>query len=64
MNRHTLLSLALAAAGSTLACASTDLGQQIVLEVTSTDAGAALEIVKRARALLTQGQLVSSAARP
>jgi hypothetical protein len=36
------------------------IGHQIVLEVTSTDAGAALEIVKRARALLTQGQIVSS----
>jgi len=37
-----------------------NIGQQIVLEVTSTDAGAALEIIKRARALLPQGQIVSS----
>jgi hypothetical protein len=33
---------------------------RIVIEVTSTDAGAALEILRRARALLTQGQIVSS----
>jgi hypothetical protein len=36
------------------------IGGRVVLEVTSTDAGAALEILRRARALLTQGQLVSS----
>jgi len=36
------------------------LGERIALEVTSTDAGAALEIVRRARALLAQGQIVSS----
>lgn len=39
------------------------IGEQLALEVTSTDAAAALEIVKRARALLTQGQIVSSESR-
>jgi hypothetical protein len=34
-------------------------GGRIVMEVTSTDAGAALEILRRARALLAQGQVVS-----
>jgi hypothetical protein len=32
----------------------------VVVELTSSDAGTALEIVRRARALLTQGQLISS----
>ena len=36
-------------------------GEHIVLEVTSTDAAAAMEIARRARGLLTQGQIVSSA---
>jgi len=35
-------------------------GERVVMEITSTDAGAALEILRRARALPKQGQLVSS----
>jgi hypothetical protein len=37
-----------------------NVGNQIALEVTSTDAAAALEIVRRAHTLLTQGSIVSS----